>query len=132
MLLICVCHFICSSTASPSERSSETCSTGVDERLQFKESFSFGCFCLVAINMHFVLVGFSAIRFVHQSEPSQRLCCKSPRISSMLSLAVLRVPSSANKSHFTDLGERHRDKSLVKMPNRRARIDNRGTPHLHM
>ena len=47
--------------------------------------------------MHFVLVGFSAIRFIHQSEPSQRLCCKSPRISSMLSLAVLRVPSSAGR-----------------------------------
>ena len=121
MLLICVCHFTYLSTVTPSKRCSETCSTGVDERLKFKDSFSFWRFCQVAINMHFVLVGFSAIKYVqHQSETSLRLCCKSLRILSMLSMAVLRVPSSANKSHFTDLGERHRDKSLVKMPNRRA------------
>ena len=39
---------------SYSKRCSETCFIGVDKRLRFKESFSFGCFCLVAINMHFV------------------------------------------------------------------------------
>ena len=83
---------------------------------KFKASFSFLYFCLVAINMHFVLAGISAIRFVqHQSEASLRLCCKSLCILSMLSLAMLRVPSSANKSHFTDLGERHRGKSLIKI-----------------
>ena len=36
----------------------------------------------------------------------------------MLSLAVLRVPSSANKSHWTDARVRHRGKSLIKMQNR--------------
>ena len=120
-LLICVYLFSCSSTITPSKRCSETCSTGVDERLKFKDSFSFWRFCQVAINMHFVLVGFSAIKYVqHQSETSLRFCCKSLRILSMLSMAVLRVPSSANKSHFTDLGERHRGKLLMKMPNRRG------------
>ena len=40
-------------------------------------AFLSGGFFLVAINMHFILVGFSAIRFVqHQSETSLRLCCK--------------------------------------------------------
>ena len=49
----------------------------------------------------------------------------------MPSLAVLRVPSSAKKSHFTDLGERHRGKSLIKMPNSKGpRIDPWGTPHV--
>ena len=104
---------------SYSKRCSETCFIGVDKRLRFKESFSFGCFCLVAINMHFVLARSSAIKFVqHQSE--LRLCCKSLRIMSMLSLAVLCVSQSANTSHYTDLGERHRGKLLMKMPNRRG------------
>ena len=89
-------------------------------------------FLSVAINMRIVLVGFSVIRFVqYRSETSLRLCCKSLRILSMLSLAVLRVPSSANKSHFTDLAERHGGKSLIKMPNRKGpRIDPWGTPHV--
>ena len=34
--------------------------------IKFKENFSFRCFCQVAINMHFVLVGFSAIKFVQR------------------------------------------------------------------
>ena len=56
-------------------------------------------------------------------------CCKSLRILSMLSLAVLRVPSSANKSHWTDARVRHRGKSLIKMQNRSGpRIDPWGTP----
>ena len=103
MLLICVCHFTYLSTVTPSKRCSETCSTGVDKRLKFKESFSFWCLSLVAVKVHFGLVGFRAIKFVqHQSDTLLRLCCKSLRIFSMLSLAVLRLPPSANKSHFTD------------------------------
>ena len=121
MLLTCVCHFSCSSTVTPSKRSSETCSIGVDKRPKFKDSFYFWCFCLVAINMYFFLIGFSAFKFTqHQSETSLSLCCKSLRILCMLSLAVLSVPSSANKSHFTDSGERHRGKLLIKMPNRKG------------
>ena len=100
MLLICVCHFSYSSTVTPSRRCFETCSTGVVSNFRFKGSCFFWCFCLVAINIHFVFVGFSAIRFLqHHPETSYRLCCKSLRILSMLALAVLRVPSSANKSH---------------------------------
>ena len=93
--------------------------------LDLKGAGFFWCFCLVAFNMHFVFVGFSAIRFLqHHPETSYRLCCKSPRILSMLSLAVLRVPSSANKSHWTDARVRHRGKSLIKMQNRSGpRID---------
>ena len=69
--------------------------------------------------MHFVLVGFSA-------NPNQ---CKSLRILSILSLAVLRVPSSANKSHCTDGRVRHIGRSLIKMQNKRCpRIDPWGTP----
>ena len=103
MLLICVCHFSCSSTVTPSRRCFETCSIGV------VSNFFCVCFCLVAINMHFVFVGFSAVRFLqHHPETSYRLCCRSLRILSMLSLAVLRVPSSANKSHWTDARVRHR------------------------
>ncbi len=104
MLLICVCHFSCSSTVTPSRRCFETCSTGVVSNFRFKGSCCFfWCFCLVAINMHFVFVGFSAIRFLqHHLEASYRLCYKSLRILSMLSLAVLRVPSSEIKSHWTD------------------------------
>ena len=33
-------------------------------------------------------------------------------------IAVLRVPSSADKSHWTDARVRHRGKSLIKMQNR--------------
>ena len=121
MLLISVHHLSCSSTVIPSKRCSETCSTGTDKRLKFKASFSFWCLCLVTINMHFVLVGFSVMRYLqHQAETSLRLCCKSLRILSMLSLAVLMMPSSANKLHFKDLGERHEGKSLIEMPNRRG------------
>ena len=135
MLIICVCHLSCS---TPSTRCSETCFIGVDERLQFKElvswcfepsqpqgkfkeSYSFWWFCLVAINVHFVLAGFRAIKFLHQSETSLRLCCKSLCILSMLSLSVLKVPSPANKSHFAELCERHRSKSFLQMPNRGAK-----------
>ena len=119
MLLICVCQFSCSCTVIPGNQCSETCFTGLHERLQFKESFSFWCFCLVAINMHFVSARPSAIKFVqHLSETALRLCCKSLRILSMLSLAVLMVPSSANKSHFTDLGERQRNAHLTDSPRR--------------
>ena len=92
--------------------------------LDLKGAVFFWCFCLVAINMHFVFVGFSAIRFLqHHPETSYRLCCKSLRILSMLSLAVLRVPSSANKSHWTDARVRHRGKSLIKMQNRSRERD---------
>ena len=130
MLLICACHFSWSSTVTPSRRCFETCSIGVVSNFRFKGSCFFWCFCLVAINMHFVFVGFSAIRFLqHHPETSYRLCCKSPRILSILSLAVLRVPSSANKSHWTDARVRHRGKSLIKMQNRSGpRIDPWGTP----
>ena len=125
MLLICVCQFSCWSTVTPSRRCFETCSIGVVSNFRFKWSCFFWCFCLVAINMHFVFVGFVQ----HHPETSYRLCCKSLRILSMLSLAVLRVPSSANKSHWTDARVRHRGKSLIKMQNRSGpRIDPWGTP----
>ena len=119
MLLTWVCHFNWSSTVTPSKQCSKICSIGVDNKLKFNESFSFWRYHLVVFNMQFGLVGFSAIRFVqHQSETSLRRCCKSLRTSSMLSLAVLRVPSSANKSHFTDLGERQRNAHLTDSPRR--------------
>jgi len=98
--------------------------------LDLKGDGFFWCFCLVAINMQFDFVGFSAIRSLqHHPETLYRLCCKSLRILSMLSLAVLRVPSSVNKSHWTDARVRHRGKSLTKMQNRSGpRIDPWGTP----
>ena len=126
MLLICVCHFSCSSTVTPSRRCFETCSIGMVSNFRFKGSWGvFWCFCHVAINMHFVFVGFSAIRFLqHHPETSYRLCCKSLCMLSMLSLTVFRVPSSANKSHWIDARVRHRGKSLIKMQNRSGpRID---------
>ena len=109
MLLTCVCHFSCSSTITPSRRCFQTCSIGVVSN--FKGRFFF--------------VGFSAIRFLqHHPEISFKLCCKSLRILSMLSLAVLRVSSSANKLHCTDGRVRHIARSLIKMQNKREpRID---------
>ena len=71
--------------------------------------------------MRFVFVGFSVIRFLQRHpEISFRLCCKSLRILSMLSFAVLRVPSSANKSHCTDGRVIHIGQSLIKMQNKRG------------
>ena len=108
ILLICVCHFSCSSTVTPSRRCFETCSTGV------VSSCCFWCFCLVAINMFWL-----------DSVPSdfynttQRYHLD-VRILSMLSLAVLRVPSSANKSHGTDGRVRHIGRSLIKIRNKRG------------
>ena len=62
----------------------------------------------------FCLVGFSAIRFLqHHPEISFRLCCKSLHILYMLSLAVLRLPSSANKSYCPDGRVRHIGRSLT-------------------
>ena len=121
LLLMRVCLFSCSSIVTSSMRCSETCSTGVDKRLEFKVSFPFWCFWLVAVNTRFVLVGFNAIKFVqHLSETLLTLCWKSLSIVFVLSFGVLGVSSSANKPRFTDLGERHRDKSLMKMPDRRG------------
>ena len=81
ILLTCVCHFSCSSTVTPSRRCFKTCSFGVVSKLKFKGSCCFWYFCLVAINTHFVLVGFSYIRFLqHHRELSFRLCCKFLRI----------------------------------------------------
>ena len=124
------CHFSCSSTVTPSRRCFETCSIGVVSKFRFKESCCFWCFCLVAINMHFVLAGFSAIRFLqHHPDISFKLCCKSLRISSIFPLAVLRVPSSANKSHCIDRRVRYIGRSLIKMQNKRGpRIDPWSTP----
>ena len=126
MLLICACHFSCSSTVTPSRRCFETCSIGVVSNFRFKGSCFF---CGV-----FVSSPSTCILFSSDSVPSdfyntiQRhhldFVCKSLRILSMLSLAVLRVPSSANKSHWTDARVRHRGKSLIKMQNRSGpRID---------
>ena len=130
MLLICVCRFSCSFTVTPSRRCLELALLAWSRILDLKGAVFFWWFCLVAINMHFVFVGFSAIWFLqHHPETSYRLCCKSLRILSMLSLAVLRVPSSANKSHWTDARVRHRGKSLIQMQNRSGpRIDPWGTP----
>ena len=68
ILLICVCHFSCSSTVTPSRRCFETCSIGVVSKFRFKGSCCFWCFCLVDINMHFVLVGFSCQHTERQSD----------------------------------------------------------------
>ena len=124
MLLICVCYFIYSSTVTPSRRCFETCSIGVGSNFRFKAN----CFFLVFLSrrhQHACFRRFSAIRFLqHHPETSYRLCCKSLRILSILSLTVLRVPSSANKAHWTDARVRHRGKSLIKMQNRSGpRID---------
>ena len=100
ILLICVCHISCLSTVTPSRRCFETCSVGVVSKFRFQGSSCFWCFYLIAINTHFVLAGFSAIRFPqHHPEISFRLRCKSLCILSLLSLAALRVPPSADKSH---------------------------------
>ena len=97
-MLICFCHFSCWSTVTPSRRCFEACSVGVVSKFRF--------FFLVFLSrrMHFVLAGSSAARLLqHLPETSFRsLWCKSLRILSTLSLAVLRGPSSANKSHCTD------------------------------
>ena len=90
MLLICVCHFGCSSTATQSRRCFENCSIGVVSNFRFKGSCFFWCFCLVAINIRFLQ---------HHPETSYRLCCKSLRILSMLSLAVSRVPLYTKINH---------------------------------
>ena len=129
MLLICVCHFSWSSTVTPSRRCYEICSTGLVSKFRTKGSCFLWSFYLVAIKVHFVFGGFSTIRFLqHHPKTSYRLCCKSLRILLMLSLAVLRVPSSEINSHWTDARVRHRSKSLIKMQNRSGpRIDPRGT-----
>ena len=42
MLLICVCHFSCSSTVTPSRRCFETCSTGVVSQLDLRRAVVVG------------------------------------------------------------------------------------------
>ena len=130
ILLICVCHFSYSSTVTWSRWCFETCSIGVVSKFRFKVSCCFWCFCFVAINVHFVLVVVSAIRILpHHPDISFRLCCKSLRILSMVSLAILRVPSSANKSRCSDGPVRQIGRSLVQ--NKRGpRVDPWGTPLL--
>ena len=71
--------------------------------------------------MYFVLVGFSAIRFLqHHPEISFKLCCKSLRVLPILSLAVLRVTLAENKSHCTDGRVRRICTSLIKMQSERG------------
>ena len=113
MLLICFCHLSCLSTVTASKRCPDTCSIGVDVS-------------------RFVLVGFGAIKYVqHHLETPLRLCCKSLRKSHMSLLDVLRVPSSANKSYWTDVDEMRMGRSLIKTHNRRGpRIGPWGTPHV--
>ena len=120
MLLICVCHFSCLSTVTQAgDVLKLNCSIGVVSNFRFKWSCFFllflsrrhqHAFCFRRIQCHQFLQ--------HHPETSYRLCCKSLRILSMLSLDVLRVPSSVNKSHWTDARVRHRGKSLIKMQNR--------------
>ena len=117
MLLICVCHFSCSSTVTPIRRCFETCSIGVVSNFRFKGS----CFFLVFLSRrHQHAFCFRRIQ-CHpiSTTPSRDIidCCKSLRMLSMSSLTVLRVPSSANKSHWTDARVRYRGKSLIKMQN---------------
>ena len=80
MLLIRVYHISCSSTVTPRRLCFETCSVGVVSKFRFQGSCCFWCFCLVAINMHFISVEFSASQFLqHHPEISFKLCCKSLR-----------------------------------------------------
>ena len=95
--ILLICLFSCSSAVTPRRRCFKTCSVGVVSKFRFEESSCFWYFCLVAVNMHLVLVGFNAIRFLrHHPEISFSLCCKSLRVLSTLSLDVFRVPLSAN------------------------------------
>ena len=89
ILLICVSHFICLSAVAPSRRCFKTCAIGVVSKFKLKESCCFGCFCLHAFC--FGWIQYHRI-FTTPSEISFRLSCKSLRLLSMLSLAVLRVP----------------------------------------
>ena len=95
MLLICVCRFSCSPTVTPSRRCFKTYSIGVISNFRLKGALCccfLGCFCLVAINMYFVLVAFSAIRFLprHLAILFGVYCVYS--ILSIFLLAALRVP----------------------------------------
>jgi len=75
MLLICVCHFSCSSTVTPSSQCFETCSPGMVSDFRFKGSWGvFWCFCLIAISMHFVFFGFGAIWFLQHHPQRERVC----------------------------------------------------------
>ena len=100
ILLMCVCHFSCPSTITPSERCSETCSIGVDKRLKIEREL-FSLMFLSSRHQHAVC--FSWVQY-HQicTTPIRDItetCRKSLRTSSMLSLAVLAVPSSADTSY---------------------------------
>ena len=64
ILLVCFSCFSCLFTVTPSRRCFEICAVGVVSKFRYRGSYCFWCFCLVAINMHFGLVGFSAIRFL--------------------------------------------------------------------
>ena len=66
--------------------------------LALQWSCCFWCFCLVAINMRFVLIGFSAIRFPQHLPEIFGVCCKSLPIIIICVVVscILRVPSSAN------------------------------------
>ena len=120
ILLICVCHFICLSAVAPSGRCFKTCAIGVVSKFKLKESCCFWCFCLHAFC--FGWIEYHRISTT-PSEISFSLSCKSVRLLCILSSAVLRVPSPANKSHCTG-GVRHIGRSLTKMENKRGpRID---------
>ena len=91
MLLICACHFSCSSTVTASRRCFETCSIGVVSNFRFKESCFFlvflsrrhqHAFCFRRIQCHPILQ--------HHPETSYRLCCKSLRILSTFSCRKVR------------------------------------------
>ena len=101
ILLICVSQFICLSAVAPSGRCFKTCATGVVSKFKLKGSC---CFCLHAFC--FGWIQYHRISTT-PSEISFSLSCKSLRLLCILSSAVLRVPSPANKSHCTGGRVRH-------------------------
>ena len=133
MLLICVCHFSCSYIVLQVGDVLKLALLAWSRSLDLKGAFFFFLF-LFFFSGVFVSSPSTCILFSSNSVPSDfyntiqktsyRLCCKFLCILSRLSLAVLRVTSSANKSYWTDARVRHMGKSLIKTQNRSGpRID---------
>ena len=125
LLLICVCHFSCYLQLHPAGDVLKPALLAWSRGLNLRRAVVSGVSVSSPLICILYLVGVSAIRFLqHHPDISFKLYCKSLRILSILSLAVLRVPSSANKLHCTDVRARHIARSLIKMQNKRGpRID---------
>ena len=130
ILLICVCHFSCYLQLHPASDVLKPALLAWSRSLNLKRAVVSGVSVSSPLTCILYLVGIGAIRFLqHHPNISLKLCCKSLRILSMLSLAVLRVSSSANKLHCTDGRVRHIGRSLIKVQNKRGpMVDPWGPP----